>query len=140
MNRGLIGGVFVLALIVLGAFILFKGGVNQTGSVVDTSLENEGISVSPLEPKYHVVEITSSGFSPRVVEIDQGDIVTWVNRDSKRHWPASDDHPIHDAYPEFDSKRPLKADEDWDFQFDKRGEWEYHDHLNPSFTGTIFVR
>ena len=126
--------------IALSIFV-FKGNGDSTGSVVnsDTSSE-EGIFLSPLNIEYHVVEITSMGFSPDVVEINQGDFVVWVNLDGKRHWPATDDHPAHDQYPGFDSKAPLKKGEEWEFQFDRVGEWEYHDHLSPLNVGVVIVR
>ena len=136
MNKNLIWGVVVLAFFVLVIFF-FRGG-SSTGAVIDE--DSEEISLSPLNPSYYVVEISSRGFSPEILEVEQGDIVTWVNLDSKRHWPASDSHPIHDVYPDFDSKKPLMANEEWEFHFDKVGEWEYHDHLNPSKVGKIIVR
>lgn len=55
-------------------------------------------------------------------------------------WPASNPHPTHEVYPEFDPRRPIEADSSWSFRFDKSGEWRYHDHLAPLFEGKIVVR
>ena len=146
MNKNLIGAVLVVLFIALSIFV-FKDNGDSTGSAIDGGnigsedlMAGGGISLSPLNSEYHVIEITSTGFSPEVVEIDQGDFVLWINRDSRRHWPATNDHPIHDAYTGFDSKAPLKTGEEWDFRFDRVGEWEYHDHLSPSKVGKIIVR
>ncbi len=95
----------------------------------------------------NVVEITSSGFNPKSLSIDAGDKVTFVNKDSKPHWPASDVHPTHGAYPEsggcigskFDACKGLAEGERFLFTFDERGSWDYHDHLNPRESGTIVV-
>jgi hypothetical protein len=55
-------------------------------------------------------------------------------------WPASDLHPTHGIYPEFDPQDGIPADEKWTFQFLKSGSFKYHDHLNPFFRGIIFVK
>ena len=90
-------------------------------------------------PTTFTVEITSSGFSPRILEISSGDTVTWTNRDSRSHWPASAVHPTHTIYSEFDARRGLSPGGEYSFTFERIGEWNYHDHLSPSLTGTIIV-
>jgi plastocyanin len=98
------------------------------------------------------VIITSSGFSPRILTIKVGDTVTWVNKDSAPHWPASDVHPTHRLYPGsgiekcgsgeeiFDACKGLAPGETFSFTFKYKGTWPYHDHLNPGLTGTIIVQ
>jgi plastocyanin len=93
------------------------------------------------------VEITSSGFSPEILKIKPGDTVTFVNKDSNPHWPASNVHPTHMEYPEpggcigssFDACGPLNTGETFSFTFSREGTWRYHDHLNSGLTGTIIV-
>jgi plastocyanin len=93
------------------------------------------------------VEITSSGFSPRVLKINTGETVTFINKDTTEHWPASGMHPTHTHYPEeggcigstFDACEGLEPGESYSFTFHHKGEWDYHDHLNSGFTGTILV-
>jgi plastocyanin len=92
-----------------------------------------------LQATSYEVLITSSGFIPSTLTIKVGDTVTFVNKDSKPHWPASDPHPTHTNYPGFDALRPLKTGESYSFTFTKQGAWGYHDHLNPSLRGTIIV-
>jgi len=86
-----------------------------------------------------VVYVTDKGFEPESVEIGAGDTVVFENVDREEHWPASDDHPTHTRYPEFDPKKPLESDTKWSFTFDKPGEWKYHDHQNPYLKGEIVV-
>ena len=93
------------------------------------------------------VEITSSGFTPRILKVKTGEMVTFVNMDTKPHWPASAVHPTHGEYPEgggcigstFDACGGLKTGESYSFTFQHKGEWNYHDHLNSGLTGTIIV-
>lgn len=99
----------------------------------------------------NTVEITSAGFSPSTLAIKKGDVVTFVNKGSQASWPASAVHPTHSAYDgtslsehclngaSFDACHRLNQGESYSFTFDSVGSWKYHDHLNPSHTGTIVV-
>jgi plastocyanin len=105
-------------------------------------------TATPSAAATNVVEIAASGFSPSSITINAGDTVTFVNRDSAKHWPASAVHPTHSAYPEpggcigskFDACRGLSQGESFAFTFTHVGTWKYHDHLNPTTTGTVVVR
>lgn len=87
-----------------------------------------------------VVHVTREGFEPESVEVESGTTVVFENAGSEDHWPASDDHPMHDLYPGFDPGKPLRPNAEWGFTFDKPGTWKYHDHMNPYLTGEIVVQ
>jgi plastocyanin len=101
----------------------------------------------------NVITYTDSGYSPSVLYVKVGDIVTFKNESSKSMWPASADHPSHRVYsgtslsehcPDpagnaFDACTGFLPGSSWSFKFNKAGTWKYHDHLNPSATGTIVV-
>jgi plastocyanin len=101
-----------------------------------------------------IIKITANGFEPKEVEISKGTKVTWINEQPSPSWPASDVHPTHEVYPGssikkcgtpeqnkiFDACHGFKQGEKWSFVFNKVGEWYYHDHLNPSWTGEIVVK
>ncbi len=86
-----------------------------------------------------VITLDAHGFSPKTLEIPPGTTVVFDNKDNVAHWPASNLHPTHSIYPEFDPKKGIEPGKDWSFTFQKAGEWKYHDHLNPSLTGIIIV-
>ncbi|MDB4940360.1 MAG: Plastocyanin [Candidatus Doudnabacteria bacterium] len=86
------------------------------------------------------ISITSSGFSPASVTINQGDFVKFTNTDTAPHWPASDPHPTHTGYPGFDALKNLAKGETYTFQFLKSGSWGFHDHLHPTDHGTVIVK
>ncbi|MBY0111048.1 cupredoxin domain-containing protein [Patescibacteria group bacterium] len=86
-----------------------------------------------------VVELTKEGFSPSELTIAKGESVTFRTTGTDLYWPASNLHPSHGIYPEFDPLKPLQPTEVWSFTFDQVGEWKYHDHLAPYFTGVITV-
>ena len=87
-----------------------------------------------------VVHLTTEGFEPRSLEVEAGEKVVFENADVEGHWPASDDHPMHDGYPGFDPQKPVEPGKEWSFTFEKPGEWGYHDHMNPMLEGEIVVR
>lgn len=89
--------------------------------------------------RVHSVVLTASGFSPAELTISQGDTVVFSTNTSKHFWPASDLHPTHTIYPEFDPKQPIDTDKSWSFRFDKAGEWRFHDHLAPLYRGVVRV-
>jgi len=90
--------------------------------------------------KTHTILLTNDGFEPNTLFIKKGDTVTFQTTRLEPFWPASDLHPAHDAYPEFDSQRPLNQNESWQFKFEKKGNWGLHDHLNSFSRGKIHVQ
>ena len=174
MEKGVLISIAVVSLIILGV-VVYNFSVQNVVPSATTSTEDSIASApsapaepttAPAEPttapatpaaanttptttgKTFTVEITSSGFLPSTVEINKGDNVIFINKDSSNHWPASASHPTHTVYPEsggcigskFDACKGLKQGENWSFTFDQAGTWGYHDHLNPSNRGTIVVK
>ncbi|WP_419931745.1 cupredoxin domain-containing protein [Candidatus Poriferisodalis sp.] len=89
-------------------------------------------------PEEWVVTYTSGGiFVPERLEIVTGDTVTFVNESEWGVWPASNIHPTHEIYPEFDPLREIPPGESWSFKFTRRGTWRYHNHSLASETGVI---
>lgn len=80
-----------------------------------------------------------NGFMPDSMTIKKGERVVFENKGKEAHWPASNIHPTHLIYPEFDPKNPIKPGENWEFIFQKVGIWRFHDHLFPDFTGSVVV-
>lgn len=83
--------------------------------------------------------LTDKGFEPRDVRISKGTRVSFRTDRTEPFWPASDAHPTHSIYPEFDAKKPVSVSSTWSFVFQKVGAWGYHDHLRSYFNGTIYV-
>ena len=86
-----------------------------------------------------VIEMNENGFTPDTVTIQKDTTVVFKNVGTEQHWPASDIHPTHGIYPEFDPQRPVPAGESWSFAFAKVGRWRMHDHLMPRNVGAITV-
>jgi plastocyanin len=107
----------------------------------------------PPAVKENLVTYTDSGYSPSTITIKKGETVNFKNQSSLSMWPASAMHPTHRVYsgtsldehcPDttgtaFDACKGFLPGQSWSFTFNKTGTWKYHDHLNPSSTGTIVV-
>ena len=86
----------------------------------------------------HVI-LSDRGFQPHAIRITKGTIVIFSTSRVNQFWPASNPHPSHGLYPEFDPRAPIEPDATWSFTFDRVGTWGYHDHVRSYFTGTIYV-
>lgn len=129
MQKILIGAV-IMILIGGVAFSLYQA--QNTSKITNTSPEVLG------EPRVTIVR-TDEGYEPKEVTIKKGDIVLFTNESSEYHWPASDLHPTHGIYPEFDPLMPIASGEEWKFKFEQGGVWKYHDHIRANKVGSITV-
>jgi len=109
-------------------FVLFIGGEGAYILSHQPSIQNQVI-----------VEMTALGFSPERITIQKGNVVQWFNTKEEYRWPASNLHPTHELYSEFDPQEPIAPNESWSFTFKKKGTWSYHDHLRPYLQGVIEV-
>jgi len=120
----------ILAFVLISIFVLwFTGrGTTDNQTILDqTKLEQVSIV------------LTESGFEPRYVKINLGTTITFTSVLNNPFWPASNLHPSHGIYREFDPRTPLTPDEGWSFTFDKIGTSGFHDHIRSYFTGIIYV-
>lgn len=135
----------VSAAVVAGGAFLFYG--KTTGEYYQTA-EDFASLPEPASPKpvseielagKVAVEMTTDGFIPEVLNVKRGTTVVWVNKDKDPRWPASDLHPTHTIYPEFDPQQPIMPGEIWEMTFANVGTWKFHDHLKPYYTGNVEV-
>lgn len=87
----------------------------------------------------HVVTLTEDGFVPSELSIKVGETVAFRSENGDLFWPASNLHPSHGIYPEFDPLGPVQPNAVWSFTFTQVGAWKYHDHLAPYYTGVVTV-
>ncbi len=84
--------------------------------------------------------LRNDGFHPRVITIKAGETVTFKTARTKYFWPASDFHPSHTLYSDFDPKVPVGPSESWTFTFTEAGTYPFHDHLAAFYSGMIRVQ
>lgn len=103
------------------------------------SLAIHTLFTSPAQAAEVTMRMTESGFEPRELTVNQGDTVIFKNEDTRMRWPASNLHPTHEIYREFDPLQGIEPQNSWSFTFGKAGTWRMHDHIYPQFSGVITV-
>ncbi|OGL26200.1 hypothetical protein A3E49_03330 [Candidatus Saccharibacteria bacterium RIFCSPHIGHO2_12_FULL_49_19] len=129
---------YILILLALafgaGIAIALSSGSSDKQPAQDSTQATDNSPVAP-----NTIVMDGSGFSPNRLTVKVEDSVTFINRDSEDHWPASNDHPSHKIYSDLDSKKPIKPGESWSFTLERAGQWGMHDHLFPKTKATIIV-
>lgn len=97
------------------------------------------IGVLSLVPPKNTIVLKNDGFHPRILTVQAGETVTFVNARDKYFWPASDFHPKHTLYPSFDALEPLAPDVSYSFTFTEPGVYPFHDHLAAFYFGIVQV-
>ncbi len=123
-KKYLILGGLVLAILLVATYVGYLKKESPNSKVY----EGEAIIIMK-EDDYYPSEIT----------VKTGTKVIFKNESEYGTWPASDLHPSHGIYSEFDSKGVVKPGDSWSFQFDKPGTWGMHDHLAPYIVGKVTV-
>lgn len=130
MKKYLLYLVFLLLITAGILFYIRSGTQNFSSSIID---KNEILASDT------VITENDQGYSTSEITIKKGARVVWLNETSSYIWPASNLHPTHDIYPEFDPKEPIEQGKAWFFVFKKVGEWGFHDHLKPTRRGIVRV-
>jgi plastocyanin len=90
------------------------------------------------------VTITSSGVSPKAVTVNVGEVVTFVNNDTRSHDMESDPHPEHTDCPPIKAVATLAPGQSRNTgNLTTARTCGYHDHndsTNVSLQGTITIR
>lgn len=145
MNRNWIIIAVILALVVLGLGYTFY----QRAKLSVSPYNPTTVEVSPASPSAAetspsatvagvVVKVSATGFSPKEVKIKVGEVVTWMNDDTAMHNVSSAPHPTHTAYSPLNLGN-IPAGSKVSLTFPTAGTYKYHDHLNPSLTGSVTV-
>lgn len=141
MSRNLIIVLVVLVLLVAG-FFLFRntGTAPAPAQTSPTPVVSEQETTTPTqEVQGATIKILATGFDPKTITIKTGETVRWENKSGKDVSINSAPHPAHTDY------LPLNLGVVADggtasLRFDKAGTYRYHNHFNPSQSGSIEVQ
>lgn len=90
------------------------------------------------KPASATITYSDSGYSPKTITVKAGDTVAIKNTTSHDMQFDSDPHPVHTNNPELNVDL-VSPGQTLTFTVNTKGTFGYHDHLNPSDTGTIIV-
>ena len=163
--KGLIVIIIIIAIAVVGFFML------RDGSGVDINTQNDSVTQeqtvegsdskdtlvesddSTIDTTGEIIVVTYSdeGFSPKEINVAQGQTVRFVNESSGNMWVGSAMHPDHVVYSDTKLKEhcpdvegvafdQCETGDMYEFIFMKDGEWGYHNHVKPSDFGKVIVK
>lgn len=129
----------LVAAVIAGAGVLYVRLSPPSPQTADGSqLRNKRVPETTTGKEYSVV-LNEAGFEPREITIHTGDTVVFTTTRGMYFWPASNLHPTHGIYPDFDPQEPIAPEKSWKFRFNKTGMWRYHDHLRAYYIGIVQV-
>jgi plastocyanin len=137
--------IIVIGLVFAGWWFLRDGNKQIVTPATDNGAPvtvKTNIEQTPATPT-QTLTVTYDGksFSPSTITINKGDSITFINNNSDGMSVASNPHPTHTIYPEFDQyKTSERGQKEFTFTFTKIGSWGYHNHVNPSAVGTVIVK
>ena len=144
MKKSLIAAIAVVAVGIVITFVVMRAPAEKVIEPVVTPTgppfappTSSAISQSRI-PAAEII-MRDNGFEPASLTVAAGTTVVFRNTGDNDHWPASDVHPTHERYSEFDPRKPIPPGGTWNFTFEKEGAWRFHDHLQQRFPGLITV-
>lgn len=139
-----IAGVVIVAVLAIGGYFAFHKG--SPGSLYGGNNNGGGSAPSSQAPAAGggnqsvaaTITYTDSGFSPQTVTVKAGDKILIKNGSSAPMEFDSDPHPIHTDDPEL-NEGVIEPGASATITVNVKGTHGYHNHLDPSQTGTIIV-
>jgi len=129
--------IIVVIVVLLGGFFLLVNKIknNQVNQNQTTQKQNP-TPAKTVEGKE--VTVTNIGFEPQTINIKAGQRIVWTNKSGGDVTVNSDSHPTHLLWP-FLNLGQFADGSSVSEVFEKAGKYTYHNHLNPSQTGTVIV-
>lgn len=154
MNNKVTIGIVVAVIVVLAGFFLvynkssYSPPIQSQNSSQGTQTPTTPVTQQPGSPaqpgqEESTVTYTGAGFSPSTLTIKVGTKIVWVNKSSDQVKVGVNPHPIHTGdrvITNGEFTLDLAAGESKTVTVNKTGNFDYHNHLNPSQTGTIIVQ
>lgn len=135
MNSKYLIGIVVLIVIVVGGFMLMKGGNQAPAPASAPAQQNSGQNAAPTSATStgkNMVTIQSYAFSPAALTVKVGDKVTWTNQDAVGHSAVADDKSFDTGI--------IAQGQSGSVTFSKAGTFAYHCSVHPMMKATITVQ
>jgi plastocyanin len=90
-----------------------------------------GVSAAPAAPAKAEVKIDNFSFSPAIITVKAGTLITWTNADDIPHTVVSDSKAF--------KSKVLATDEKFTLTAGKTGTYSYACSIHPNMTGKVVV-
>lgn len=136
----IVTGVVAIVLVIGGIFAFghkksSSTNTNNTAPTSPTDNTGTGAQTTSAAP---TITYNGSGFSPSSVSVNSGDTIAIKNISSSPLQFDSNPHPVHTDDPELNIG-VIDSGQTSTIKVVTKGTHSYHNHLNPSQTGTIVV-
>lgn len=129
MNKKVAWGIGALIVIVIGVGVYIAMQKNTTPTTGTTS-NNQAVAAT--------ITYSTSGFSPTSIVVKSGDTVAIKNASSQALQMDSNPHPTHTDDTDL-NVGSVPVGQTITFTVTKKGTFGYHNHFNPSDTGSITI-
>jgi len=140
-NTGLV--VVVLVVLVLGGFLVFgRSKSNPNTTSTKTAQSNEVDCIKKTNVQTVTVTYTDNGFTPTAVSLNACDKLQWINSASSQVQIGVNPHPVHTGDRSITGGEftlNLDPGQTKSLDISKKGNFGYHNHLNPLQTGVVAV-
>lgn len=133
MNKKYLWAIIALIVIVGGAIGVYVFTQKDAGAPSKTTVKKSD------QPAAATIIYSNSGFSPSKITVKSGDSVAIKNTSPGDMQFDSDPHPVHTDDEELNAGA-VAPGQTVTFTVTTKGTFGYHNHLNPSDTGTIVVQ
>lgn len=146
MNSKVVAIIVVVVIVLAGGWWAFAHNNPDTtpastdqNETSNTSPSNDSSSTNQSTPVAATIIYTNNGFEPKQTMVKSGDTVRITNSSQNALSLDSDPHPTHTIQPEL-NVGDVEPGQSKTFVIDKVGTWGFHNHENPSNTGSITVQ
>ncbi len=134
---GLVAVVVIVGLLIALAMMNRSSSVQPSSSPTVSPISNA--TGSPQTNATVSVVYNDSGFSPAQTKVNAGQSITFTNRSSEQIQVDSDPHPIHTDDPEL-NVGVIAAGQSKTVTLTKKGDFGFHNHLNPSMKARVTIQ
>lgn len=141
MNKAIIAVLAVIVIAAGGYFVLHNKSSSTTSNSSPSAASSTAASSTPSSTQTAAVATitySGTGFSPSTTTVKSGDTVAIKNSSLQDMQMESNPHPLHTDDSDL-NVGTVGSNQTVTFTVTKKGTFGFHNHLNPSDTGTITI-
>lgn len=128
MKKGIIVAAVVVAALAFGAMVL-----GSSKNDANTSASSSGEQASSMAVSTNAVDIKDYAYSPAIIKVKVGTIVTWTNKDAVDHTVSMKDGA------EGPDSELFGRGETYSYAFTRAGKFDYYCKPHPNMLGSVIV-